>query len=44
MRALQILERLHVLLRGLRILTRATDPCADLECHGRDRCDTHREE
>lgn len=43
-RALQILERLHVLLRGLRILTRATDPCADLERHGRDRCDTHREE
>ena len=43
-RALQILECLHVFLRGLRILTRATDPCADLECHGRDRCDTHREE
>ena len=43
-RALQILERLHVLLRGLRVLSRAADPCADLECHCRYGSDTHREE
>ena len=43
-RALQILECLHVFLRGLRILTRATDPCADLESHGRYGSDTHGEE
>ena len=32
MRALQILERLHVLLGGLRVLAGATNPGADLEC------------
>lgn len=31
-RALQILEGLHVLLRGLRVLPGAADPGADLEC------------
>ncbi len=42
-RALQILERLHVLLRGLRVLPGSTDPCADLEGHCRHGCENHRE-
>lgn len=43
-RTLQVLESLHVFLRGLRVLSRAADPCADLECHCRYGSDTHREE
>ena len=43
MRALQILECLHVLLRGLRVLPGASDPCADLEGHCRYGCENHRE-
>ena len=42
--ALQILEGLHVLFCGLRILSGASDPSTDLERHRRNRCDAKRHE